>query len=217
MHKTGFYLIAGLSAQVAIMLRVLRVALAVPGQLSSPLFKLISVSLLICALTGAGVLYDAGGRALLDTFPASTFLTTGVAAALCLTRPDESPDQGSAGIDGAVVDVEALSSSSPATSAATATAAATTPLERLLAKVPDTAVLNAHWVRWRCTFIPCCPVLSRVVQSRFHRFKPKCVEPAKPHLTKLSLQYQVAALRWGGGSASGADGGAGGAVHGGGA
>jgi hypothetical protein len=40
----GVFLVAGLSAHVAIILRVLRTAASVPGQLATPLFKLLGMA-----------------------------------------------------------------------------------------------------------------------------------------------------------------------------
>jgi hypothetical protein len=75
------------------------------------------------------VLYDAGGQALLDTFPASTFFVTAVAGYVCLqAKPAPTP----------------VAAATPNPAAAPAPAAAT-PMERALAKLPNATVLSANW------------------------------------------------------------------------
>ena len=68
-HASGLFLVAGLAAQMAFLFRALRRAVNVPGQLATPPFKMLAASLVACATAGIGVLYDAGGQVLMDTFP----------------------------------------------------------------------------------------------------------------------------------------------------
>ena len=50
---------------------------------------MIAASLVACATAGIGVLHHAGGQALLDTFPASTFFVTATAGYVCLQAKPE--------------------------------------------------------------------------------------------------------------------------------
>ena len=64
-HASGLFLVAGLAAQMAFLFRALRSAVEVPGQLTTPPFKMLAGSLVACATAGIGVLYDAGGQVLM--------------------------------------------------------------------------------------------------------------------------------------------------------
>lgn len=127
-HASGVYLVAGLGAAVALVIRAVRRAASTPGRLATTPFRILAASLVLCAAAGLWVLYRAGGRALLDTFPASTFLVTAAAGCVAL-QSRELPTTGGA---------------YPAPDAPPA-AEAPTPIDRALANVPDAAAARANW------------------------------------------------------------------------